>query len=144
MQQRTFLGLEESMVALKAMQRAARDMPGRPVALYIVDHRGEPICFSAQAGVNQALARQNAFKKAYTSACMRQHGLDFAKRLESMGMKPADFGNPSFTSGGGGMVVAAADGAILGGIGVSGRTDQEDQDIVEVGLAALKQAAGIG
>lgn len=143
MQQRTVLGLVESLTALKAMQQAARDKPGRPVALVIVDHHGDMICFSCEAGANPALARQNAFKKAYTSACMRQHGLDFAERLKSMGRTPADFGNPNFTAGGGGMVVAREDGLILGGIGVSGRTDQEDQEIVEVGRAALSQAAGI-
>jgi glc operon protein GlcG len=143
MQQRTYLGLSESMVALKAMQKAAREQPGRPVALVVVDHHGDIIAFSCEAGANPALARQNAFKKAYTSACMRVHGLDFAKRFEGSGMKVSDMGNPNFTSGGGGMVVAQSNGLILGGLGVSGRADHEDQAIAEVGLTAIKEAAGI-
>src|SRR3954451_10160207 len=143
MQQRTYLGLSESMAALKAMQQAAREQPGRPVALVVVDHHGDTIAFSCEAGANPALARQNAFKKAYTSACMRVHGLDFAKRLESSGMEVMDFGNPNFTSGGGGMGVAQANGLIMGGVGVSGRADHEDQAIAEIVLAALKAAAGI-
>ncbi|MFN0073005.1 MAG: GlcG/HbpS family heme-binding protein [Chloroflexota bacterium] len=143
MQQRTYLGISESMVAIKAMQQAAHDQAGRAVALVVVDHHGDMIAFSCEAGANPALARQNAFKKAYTSACMRQHGLDFAKRLENAGMEVADFGNANFTSGGGGMVVAQSDGLILGGIGVSGRADHEDQAIAEIGLAALKDAGRI-
>jgi uncharacterized protein GlcG (DUF336 family) len=143
MQQRTMLGLAESLESLKAMQQAAREQPGRPVALAIVDHHGDLVAFSCEAGANPALARQNALKKAYTAACMRVHGLDFAKRLQDAGSTVANFGNPMFTVGGGGMVIARGDGLILGGIGVSGRTDEEDQVIVEVGLAALKGAAGI-
>ena len=143
MQQRTYLGLDESMAALKAMQQAARDQPGRPVAIVVADHHGDVIVSSCEAGANAALARQNAFKKAYTSACMRVNGIDFAKRLESSGSKVADMGNPNFTSGGGGMVVAQSNGLILGGIGVSGRADHEDQAIAEIGLAAIKVAADI-
>ena len=42
-----------------------------------------------------------------------------------------------------GMVVAQSNGLILGGIGVSGRADHEDQAIAEVGLEAIKAAANI-
>lgn len=143
MQQRTYLGLNEAMVAVKAMQKAARETPGRPVAITVVDHHGDMVAFSCEAGANPALARQNAFKKAYTSACMRVDGIAFAKRLEDAGMMPADMGNANLTSGGGGLVIARADGQILGGIGVSGRADHEDEAIAQVGLAALKEAAGI-
>jgi uncharacterized protein GlcG (DUF336 family) len=130
------------MVALKAMQQAAREQPGRPVAIVVVDHHGDVIASSCEAGANAALARQNAFKKAYTSACMRVHGLDFAKRFEGTGVNVANM-NPNFTSGGGGLVVAQSNGLILGGLGVSGRADHEDQAIAEAGLAAINQALGI-
>lgn len=142
MQQRTFLGINEAMAGIRAMQQGAIDHPGRPVALIIVDHHGEMVAFSCQANANAALARQNAFKKAYTSACMRAHLRDFTQRLKDQGSAALTM-NPSFTSGLGGMVIATSDGVILGGIGVSGRTDQEDQDLADTGLGAVKKAAGI-
>ena len=103
----------------------------------MTDDRGEIVCFAAQAGVNAALARQNAFKKAYTSACMRVDTLAFEERVRGSGQGVADFGNVHFTGGGGGAVVAAPDGTILGGLGVSGRTSEEDEEIVQAGKALI-------
>lgn len=142
MQTRLTLELSESRAAMQAMLDHAKNVGGRPVAVAVVDDRGETICFCAQAGVNAALARQNAFKKAYTSACMRVDGIAFAERLAAAGRRPADMGNPNFTAGGGGAVVVAPDGTILGGLGVSGRTDDEDEDIVQVGSAEMKRLLG--
>ena len=105
---------------------------GRPVALAVADDRGELVCFAAMAGVNAALARQNAVKKAYTAAVQRVDTLALETRLREAGTKVADFGNPNFFAGGGGAVITAPDGTILGGIGVSGRTNEEDEEIVRV------------
>ena len=137
MRTRATLGLAESRQALAAMLRKAGEMGGRPVAIAVVDDRGELICFAAQAGVNAALARQNALKKAYTSACMRADTLDFEERARSSPQGLAGFGNPSLFTGGGGAVVVAPDGTILGGLGVSGRTAEEDEEIVQVGKALI-------
>ena len=137
MRTRATLGLAESRQALAAMLRKAGEMGGRPIAIAVTDDRGELICFAAQAGVNAALARQNALKKAYTSACMRADTLDFEERARSSPQGLAGFGNPSLFTGGGGAVVVAPDGTILGGLGVSGRTAEEDEEIVQVGKALI-------
>lgn len=143
MNSRTTLGLLESRSAVDAMLAKADAMTGRPVALAVVDDRGELICFAAQAGVNVALARQNAYKKAFTSACMRVDGVEFAERVQGSALGAASFGNPNFIAGGGGAVVKAPDGTVLGGLGVSGRTNEEDEEIVKTGksfIASLLQA----
>ncbi len=137
MRARKTLGLAESRAAFAEMLRKAGEMGGRPVAVAVVDDRGEMVCFGAEAGVNAALARQNAFKKAYTSACMRVDTLEFGERARASGQGVAGFGNPSFTAGGGGAVVIASDGTILGGLGVSGRTSEEDEEIVQTGKALI-------
>lgn len=139
---RKTLGLAESRATIDAMFRKAVDMGGRPVALVICDDRGEVICEAAMAGVNAALARQNAFKKAYTSACQRVDTLVFAERMEAMPGGAAGFGNPNFFAGGGGAVVVASDDTIMGGIGVSGRTAEEDEAIVQVGKASMMSSLG--
>jgi uncharacterized protein GlcG (DUF336 family) len=134
---RKTLGLAEARVAVEVMLAKANDMGGRPVALVICDDRGGVICQVSMAGVNPALARQNAFKKAYTSASIRVDTLTFAERAASMPGGVASFGNPNFFGGGGGAVIVADDGTILGGLGVSGRTAEEDEEIVQVGKASV-------
>jgi uncharacterized protein GlcG (DUF336 family) len=124
------------------MLRKANEMGGRPVALVVCDDRGEVICEAAMAGVNAALARQNAFKKAYTSAVQRIDTLGFAERVKGMPGGMAGFGNPNFFAGGGGAVLVADDGTILGGLGVSGRTNEEDEEIVQAGKASVASSLG--
>ncbi len=141
-QLRKTLGLAESRTAVDAMVKKANDMGGRPVALVICDDRGEVICEAAMAGVNAALARQNAFKKAFTSACQRVDTLVFAERVNAVPGGMAGFGNPNFFAGGGGAVVVAPDGTILGGIGVSGRTNEEDEEIAQGGKASVMSSLG--
>lgn len=137
MSTRKTLGLAESRQALAEMLRKADEMGGRPIAIAVMDDRGELVCFAAQAGVNAALARQNAMKKAYTSACMRQDTMDFEERAKASPQGLAGFGNPNLFVGGGGAVVVAPDGTILGGLGVSGRTAEEDEEIVQTGKALI-------
>jgi uncharacterized protein GlcG (DUF336 family) len=140
--QRKTLGLAESRKSIDAMLIKANDMGGRPVALVVCDDRGNVICQVAQAGVNSALARQNGYKKAYTSAHQRVDSLVFAERIQNIPGGITFFGNPNFFAGGGGAVVIAPDGTILGGIGVSGRTNEEDEEIVQVGKTVLTDALG--
>src|ERR1700720_2191680 len=121
MQTRRVIGLSEAMVALRAILQAAVDRPGRPIAATVLDHHGDMVAFACEAGANPALARQNAHKKAYTSACMRVDSKIFGERLRNQGAAAVEIGNPNFTGGAGGLVVAGGDGTILAGLGVSGR-----------------------
>ena len=139
---RKTLGLAETRAAVDAMLAKARDMGGRPVALVVCDDRGDVICQIAMAGVNAALARQNAFKKAYTSAVMRIDTQAFEERVKGMPGGVAYFGNPNFFAGGGGAVLIADDGTILGGIGVSGRTNEEDEEIAQTGKGSVVASLG--
>ena len=141
-QTRKTLGLAESREAVNAMLAKATAMGGRPVALVVCDDRGDVICQVAMAGVNAALARQNAFKKAYTSAVTRADSSALAERVKGVPGGLAFFGNANFFAGGGGTVVAASDGTILGGIGVSGRTNEEDEAIAQAGKALMAASVG--
>ena len=140
---RKTLGLGESRKAVDVMLRKANEMGGRPVALVVCDDRGEVICEAAMAGVNAALARQNAFKKAYTSAVQRIDTLGFAERMKAAPGGMAGFGSPNFFAGGGGAVLVAGDGTILGGIGVSGRTNEEDEEIAQAGKGSVAVSLGL-
>ncbi len=142
MQKRRALGLAEAMAALRAILQAAVERPGQPIAATVVDHHGDMVAFVCEAGANPALARQNALKKAYTSACMRVDSETFGQRLKGSGSAPEAL-NPRFTGGAGGLVIAARDGTILGGLGVSGRPDgAEDEAIARAGLEAIAPLVG--
>ena len=137
MQTRRVIGLSEAMVALRAILQAAVDRPGRPIAATVLDYHGDMVAFVCEAGANPALARQNALKKAYTSACMRVDSGTYGERLKAQGVAPEVL-NPRFTGGAGGLVLAGRDGTILGGIGVSGRPDgADDEALAQAGLRAL-------
>ncbi len=137
MQKRRVLGLAEAMTALHAILQAAVDRPGRPIAATVVDHHGDMVAFVCEAGANPALARQNALRKAYTSACMRVDSGTYGERLMGQGIAPEAL-NPRFTGGAGGLLIASRDGTILGGIGVSGRPDgADDEALARAGLLAL-------
>jgi uncharacterized protein GlcG (DUF336 family) len=140
MRKRPVLGLKEALEAVDAVMVAAAEKPGRPVAAIIVDHHGDTVAFLCEAGANPALARQNAYKKAYTSACMRVDSSVFGERRKSQG-PVREMMHPNFTEGGGGLVITAEDGTILGGLGVSGRpSDVEDTELAEAGLRKLQEA----
>jgi uncharacterized protein GlcG (DUF336 family) len=143
MRKRPVIGVKEALEAVDAVIRAAAETPGRPVAAIVVDHHGDTVAFLCEAGANPALARQNAYKKAYTSACMRVDSGVFGERRRGQGPVREQM-HPNFTEGGGGLVITAEDGTILGGLGVSGRpSDVADTELAEAGLQALRAAIAL-
>lgn len=135
---RPVIRLSEAMTAIEAVLAEATLRPGRPIAVAVVDYHGDLVAFACEAEANPALARQNAYKKAYTSACMRVDSKTFGERLRSQGVSGIEIGNPNFTAGAGGLVIVGGDGTILGGLGVSGRPDgAEDEALAQAGKRAL-------
>src|SRR5712692_417516 len=79
-----------------------------------------------------------AVRKAYTSAMSGQDSVAYAERLKSQGRSVSDMGNPNLVAAQGAVVVLhPQSGAVLGAIGVSGLTAQEDEDLARLGLQAL-------
>ncbi len=139
MPKRPVIGLDEALDAIDAVLEESKVRTGRPIAVAVVDHHGDLVASVCEAGANPALARQNAFKKAYTSACMRVDSGTYGERLRTAGNTLLEVGNVSFTGGAGGLVITASDGTILGGLGVSGRPDgAEDEALAQAGKRALQ------
>ncbi len=78
-----------------------------------------------------------ALKKAYTAARMRSDTLAIGERMRSQGRSIADMGDPNLVMVQGGVVITSESGP-LGGIGVSGRRAEEDEEIARIGLAAMQ------
>lgn len=134
----TLLGLPECMTALRAMLESGQASAKGRMAIAIVDEYGELMAFARMDGASPAV-REYAVKKAYTSARMRSDLKDFRAGLEQRGRTVADFGDPNLVgmAAGGVAIPDATNGAVLGAIGVSGGTPDEDEEVARVGLRAI-------
>jgi uncharacterized protein GlcG (DUF336 family) len=137
MYNKPILSLEQVQRAMAAMlERAARE-PERPVAIAIVDDTGNLLSY-ARMDRCRLIPQRLATRKAYTAALTGQDTLAYGERLKSQGRSTAELGDPSLTAIQGGVVVLhPGTGALLGGIGVSGLSAQEDEDLARIGLQAL-------
>lgn len=138
MYQKPALSLAQTRRAMDAMLDQAMREPGRPLAIAIVDDAGRMLSYARMDNC-RALLQRMAVSKAYTSAMSGQDSDAYAKRLKNEGRSIADFGDPQLVAVQGAVVARdPATDLVLGAIGVSGLTAQEDEDLARVGLAALE------
>lgn len=131
------LSLEQVRRSMNAMLEAALKEPDRPIAIAILDDNTNLLNYARMDGCR--LNPQGvAIRKAYTAVMFGQNSSDFAQRLKNENRQVTDFGNPSLVAVKGGVVVMSSNGDILGGIGVSGLTAEEDEEIALIGLNALE------
>ncbi|MGE3538086.1 MAG: heme-binding protein [Candidatus Tectimicrobiota bacterium] len=136
MYSKPMLSLDQVQRAIAVMLEHANRQPDQPVALAIVDDVGNLISY-ARMDQCRPIPQRMAVRKAYTAALAGQDTLAYAERLKSQGRTVAEMGDPNLAAVQGGLVVRHSSGAILGGIGVSGLTAQEDEEIARLGLQAL-------
>ena len=138
MYQKPALSLAQTRRAMDAMLDQAILEPGRPLAIAIVDDAGRMLSYARMDNC-RALPQRMAVSKAYTAAMSGQDSDAYAKRLKNEGRNIADFGDPQLVTVQGAVVARdPATDLVLGAIGVSGLTAQEDEDLARVGLAALE------
>jgi uncharacterized protein GlcG (DUF336 family) len=135
--QKPVLSFEEARRAMDRMlQEVQQKFQNRPVAIAIVDDQGELVSFARQdrcAPQPPIVAR----KKAYTAARTRTDTKAYADRLKSQGRSATEFGDPNLLAAQGGVVITGPENAVLGGIGVSGLSAEEDEQSAKVGLQAI-------
>ncbi len=137
MYNKSILSLDQTQKAMQAMIQKATQEPDRPVAMAIVDDAGNLLSY-ARMDKCRPNPQTFAIRKAYTSAMSGVNSADYAERLKSQGRTVSDFGNPNLVSAQGAAVVLDPEsGAVLGAIGVSGLTAQEDEDLAKLGVQAL-------
>ena len=137
MYNKSILSLEQTQKAMQAMIQKATQEPDRPVAMAIVDDAGNLVSY-AKMDKCRPNPQTFAIRKAYTSAMSGVNSAEYAERLKSQGRTVSDFGNPNLVSAQGAAVILdPAGGAVLGAIGVSGLSSQEDEDLAKLGVQAL-------
>jgi glc operon protein GlcG len=135
--QKAVLSLDDAQKAMDRMLQEARKTPNRPVAIAIVDDQGGLMTFTRLdqcAPQPPVIAR----KKAYTAARTRTDTKADADRLKSQGRSVTEFGDPNLLALQGRVVITnPVDQSVLGGIGVSGLTAEEDEALARIGLSAI-------
>ena len=136
MYEKSMLSLDSCMKAIEAMTEEFNSEPGRsPVDMAIVDDMGNLLAY---ARMDRCFRPTFAMRKAYTSAIRGSDTGAFAERLAAQGRSLAEIGDPQLITTRGGVVARAADGTVLGAIGVGGLPSAEDDEkIAKVGLEAL-------
>jgi glc operon protein GlcG len=137
----TLLALPECMAAVRAMLESAPAGAKGRMAFAVVNEHGELMAFARMDGASPAVS-DFALKKAYTSARMRTDLKAFRAGLEQRGRTVADYGDPKLVGmAAGGVAIAAGDG-VIGAIGVSGGTPDEDEQVARTGLATILSRTG--
>ena len=131
------LGLAQAQAAMAAMLENASKQPDQPVTIAIVDGQGG-LLYYARMDNCSPIPQKLAIKKAYTAGVSGVDSQAFGERLKSGGMSVADLGDPNMVNAQGGVaIVRPSDGAVLGGIGVSGLSAQADEDLARLGVVAM-------
>ncbi len=127
------IALAKAEAGLRAIFEVAAKDGKPPIAVAIVDRHGDLIHFARMDGapVRSSLLAPN---KAYTAARMERHTADLLRMIQDRRLDLAFFGDSRYCALPGGLVVREGDRTV-GGIGVSGRSSEEDH---ELGLLALK------
>jgi glc operon protein GlcG len=124
--------------ALDAIVAAAR-AAGFIVAVAIVDANGDLVAARRMDGARPRWMRAS-IRKAYSAAVMDRDTDDFHAEIVARGLQIQYYGDPALTALPGGIVVPAADGSTLVGIGVTGKTAGRDPELARAGVAAFAAA----
>lgn len=143
----TKLGLETARAVVDGMLRAASEKKLR-FAAAVVDAGGELVFMARMDGASALNARMSV-NKAYTASKWGQNTKTLKERLFDMSLGDdrrdiAWFGNVQFTAVWGGIVLRSADGTILGALGESGGSPEQDEEIGQVGARIFAGAVTTG
>ena len=130
------LGLDEAQAIVAAMLEEAAKR-GLKFAAAVVDAGGDLIHLSRMNGASALNARMS-YNKAYTAVKWQRDTRAIKERLFDMSLGDerrdiAWFCDPLYTPVWGGIVLRSGDGTVLGAIGESGGTYQQDEEIGQLG-----------
>jgi len=134
------ISLEHAQTVLGAMlQFASETKPGLPSSMAVVDAAANLVCFKRMDGAPPLTIRM-ALNKAYTAIDWGINTIDVLRMFFS-GENARDvawFGDKRHAPIPGGVLLRSEDGTIVGAVGTSGRTGQEDEELARVGEMAYQ------
>jgi len=135
------LGLKEARAIVDAMLEAAAER-GLKFAAAVVDAGGDLIYLARMDGASALNARMS-YNKAYTATKWQRDTKVIKERLFDMSLGDDRreinwFCDPLYTPVWGGIVLRSKDGTMLGALGESGGTYQEDEEIGQLGAKVFQ------
>lgn len=127
------LDLETARVAAAGAEAAAKKA-GATVVIAVVDDGGHLLLLE-RLDDTQVASVDVGIAKARTAAIFRRPSREFEEQVRNG--RVAAIALPGAAPLQGGLPIVL-DGAVVGAIGVSGNTPQQDEDLAAAGLAALK------
>lgn len=136
MRQVTTLDDADARAAIAAIHGEAAKR-GKLVVIAVADAHGELLGLLRMSGAALSSIAV-ATNKAFTAARLRRPSRTIGRnaRHPETGFDIAYYGDPRYVGWGGGLPVTV-DGAIVGAIGVSGVTEDEDEELAQLGIAAI-------
>jgi glc operon protein GlcG len=136
------LGLAEARAIVDVMLEEAAKR-GLKFAAAVVDAGGDLIHMSRVDGASALNARMS-YNKAYTATKWQRDTRAIKERLFDMSLgderrEIAWFCDPLYTPVWGGIVLRSKDGAMLGALGESGGTYQQDEEIGQMGAKRFSE-----
>lgn len=119
-----------------AASEAEASRRGSTVVIVVVDDGGHPLLLH-RLDDTQVASVDVGIGKARTAAIFRRPSRDFEEQIKNG--RAATLVLPGATPLQGGVPIRL-DGKVIGAIGVSGNSPQEDEDIAKVGAAAVESA----
>lgn len=136
------LGLAEARAIVDAMLAEA-EKRGLKFSAAVVDAGGDLIHLARMDGASALNARMS-YNKAYTATKWQRDTKAIKERLFDMSLgderrEVAWFCDPLYTPVWGGIVLRAEDGTMLGALGESGGTYQQDEEIGQIGAKVFRE-----
>jgi len=125
---------EEALKMIQHVIHEARQIK-KEIAVAVSGPEGEPLGFLRMDGASPAASRI-ARNKAYTAAIDRKDTKLMGEFMNGNDRPPAFWGDDGITGFGGGVTVRSK-GVVVGGIGVSGLSEAEDERIAYAAIAAV-------
>lgn len=110
------------------------------IAIAVCGPEGELIAFLRMDGASPA-ASVIAQNKAYTAARDRKSTKHMGEFMNEAKRPPAFWGDPGITGFGGGVPIVQ-EGKVIGGIGISGLSEEEDERIAYAAIVAVYGGVG--
>jgi glc operon protein GlcG len=119
-----------------AVALAKADKGKVQIAIAVVDKSGELVAFARMDDASPQ-ASLLARSKAYTAARDRQKSGNLGAWAKETGKTMGDWTDPNITGIAGGIPIYNENNKVIGGLGISGMSEQDDEHFAENVLASL-------
>jgi glc operon protein GlcG len=132
----------EAQAAIAAVRNELKAV-GKAAVIAVADSRGELIALLRVDGARCA-GIQVAANKAFTAARERRPSFEIGReaRHQERGFDIAYYADPRYVGWGGGVPVSDGE-QVVGAVGVSGLTEEEDMRLAAIGVAAIRELVSV-